>query len=243
MTHSNTASIDWGARLAAVRGRIADAAVVAGRSAAEVTLIAVSKTHPWSAVSAVAAAGQRDFGENRVEEAAGKLAQPSARDLRWHMIGHVQSRKAADAAAVGFALIHSVDGLKLAERLSRAAVETGRRQTILLECNVSGEASKSGYAAADEPTWPALIDGWASLLTLPGVEVQGLMTMAPLGTDDDTARPVFDRLRRLAQTARARLGAALPVLSMGMTDDYVGAVREGATHVRVGRAIFGERGA
>lgn len=242
MTRLDTSGFDPAARLAAVRARIAAAAMGAGRAAAEVTLIAVSKTHPWFAVAAVAAAGQRDFGENRVEEAAGKLAQPSARDLRWHMIGHVQSRKAADAASVGFALIHSVDGLKLAERLSRAAVEAGRRQAVLLECNVSGEASKFGYAAADEQAWPALIDGWAPLLALPGVEVQGLMTMAPLGTNDDTARPVFDRLRRLAESARARLGVTWPVLSMGMTDDYVGAVREGATHVRVGRAIFGERG-
>ena len=107
---------------------------------------------------------------------------------------------------------------------------------------MSGEASKSGFAASDETRWSALVDEWAALQSLAGLEVQGLMTMAPWGTDADSARPVFDRLRRLAELARARLGVPWPTLSMGMTDDYVGAVREGATHVRVGRAILGERG-
>lgn len=229
-------------RLTRVRERIAQAAQAVSRSVDAVTLIAVSKTHPWSAVAAVAALGQSDFGENRLEEAAGKLTQPGAEVLNWHMIGHVQSRKAADVAVAGFTLVHSVDTFKLAERISRAAQAADRRQPILLECNVSGEASKAGFGGADETAWPTLIAAWEPLLTLPGVEVQGLMTMAPLGTDDDTARPTFDRLRRLLEAARARLGVAWPALSMGMTDDYVGAIREGSTHVRVGRAIFGERG-
>ncbi len=233
---------DLSERLTRVRERIARAAQAAGRPAGAVTLIAVSKTHPWSTVAAVAALGQRDFGENRLEEASGKLAQPGAQNLTWHMIGHIQSRKAADVAVAGFTLVHSVDTFKLAERLGRTAFSAGLTQSILLECNVSGEASKSGFDGVDESAWPGLVGAWEPLLALPGVAVQGLMTMAPLGTDDDTARPTFDRLRRLLEAARSRLGVAWPVLSMGMTDDYVGAIREGATHVRVGRAIFGERG-
>ncbi len=228
-------------RWSAVRERIAVAARSAGRDPASITLIAVSKTHPWPALAALADIGQVDFGENRIEEAEAKLKQPGADRLRWHMIGHVQTRKASAVLQAGFALIHSVDTLRLAERLSRLAAEQGRRQSVLLECNVSGEASKAGFAGSVESDWPALVDQWAALQALPGLDVRGLMTMAPWGTDDDTARPVFERLRRLADTARARLGVEWPWLSMGMTDDYVGAVREGATHVRVGRAILGER--
>jgi len=229
-------------RLAEVRERIATAAVAVGRDPASVTLIAVSKTHPWATIAAAAEAGQRDFGENRLEEALAKRIEPGAADLAWHMIGHVQSRKAAAVVEAGFDLIHSVDTIKLAERLSRAAQPLGRTQSVLLECNVSGEDSKSGFAAANDADWPALIDTWSTLGRLPGLSVVGLMTMAPWGTDDETARPIFARLRELSAVAQARLGLVWPVLSMGMTDDYAGAVREGATHVRVGRAIFGDRG-
>lgn len=225
----------------AVRERIADAARSVGRDPAAITLIAVSKTHPWADIAALSDLGQLDFGENRIEEAESKLKQSGADQLRWHMIGHVQTRKAPAVVQAGFALIHSVDTVRLAEKLSRLAADQGRRQAVLLECNVSGEASKAGFAGSVEPDWPELIDSWAALKALPGLDVRGLMTMAPWGTDDETARPVFDRLRRLADAARARLGVDWPWLSMGMTDDYVGAVREGATHVRVGRAILGER--
>ena len=226
----------------AVRERIADAARSVGRDPAAITLIAVSKTHPWADIAALSDLGQLDFGENRIEEAESKLKQSGADQLRWHMIGHVQTRKAPAVVQAGFALIHSVDTVRLAEKLSRLAADQGRRQAVLLECNVSGEASKAGFAGSVESDWPELIDSWAALTALPGLDVRGLMTMAPWGTDDDTARPVFERLRRLAEAARARLGVEWPWLSMGMTDDYVGAVREGATHVRVGRAILGERG-
>lgn len=229
-------------RLAEVRERIASAAVAVGRDPESVTLIAVSKTHPWAAIAAAAKVGQRDFGENRLDEALAKRREPGAADLRWHMIGHVQSRKAAAVVEAGFDLIHSVDTLRLAERLSRAAQPTGRTQPVLLECNVSGEDSKSGFVAANHADWSALIDTWSTLGRLPGLSVVGLMTMAPWGTDDETARPIFARLRELSALAQARLGLVWPVLSMGMTDDYAGAVREGATHVRVGRAIFGDRG-
>lgn len=229
-------------RWTAVRERIADAARSVGRNRESITLIAVSKTHPWAEIAALSDLGQLDFGENRIEEAETKLQQAGAERLRWHMIGHVQTRKASSVVRAGFTLIHSVDTLRLAERLNRLAAEQGRRQAVLLECNVSGEASKAGFAGSVEADWPALVDSWAGLQSFTGLDVRGLMTMAPWGTDDDTARPVFERLRRLAEAARARLGVEWPWLSMGMTDDYVGAVREGATHVRVGRAILGERG-
>ena len=240
-----TAAAELAATAARVRAQIRAAAERAGRDPATVTLVAVSKTQPAEAVCAAAAGGLRDFGENRVEEAVPKLqavAQSGAAGLRWHMIGHVQSRKAREVAAAGFALVHSVDSLKLAERLGRAAAEAGRRQAVLLECNVSGEAAKAGFAAADPAAWPALLAEFEQVLAVPGLEVRGLMTMAPYGTDHVTARPIFARLRALRDAAQARCpAAAWAELSMGMTDDFEGAIAEGATLVRVGRAIFGER--
>ncbi len=231
------------ANLAAVRERIASAAQAAGRPPAEVRLVAVSKTRPPEAIAAALAAGQRDFGENRLEEALPKQGALSASEARWHMIGHIQSRKAREVAAADFALVHSVDTLKLAERLSRAAVEAGRRVAILLECNVSGEAAKSGFRAATPADWDALRPEIQQLLALPALDVRGLMTMAPIVATPSAARPYFARLRLL----RDRLAAEWPAtawaeLSMGMSDDFEAAIAEGATLVRVGRAIFGERG-
>lgn len=231
------------AAAAEIRERIAAAARQAGRDPADVTLVAVSKTQPAELVRAAAEAGLADFGENRVEEAVPKMRAVARAGLRWHMIGHVQSRKAPDVIAADFSLIHSVDSLKLAERLSRFAAAAGRTQPVLLECNVSGEAAKSGFAGADPAGWAALLETFGALLALPGVQVRGLMTMAPFGTDHVTARPVFARLRALRDAARARWPRAeWGALSMGMTDDFEGAIAEGATLVRVGRAIFGERG-
>ncbi len=233
--------------LAAVRAQIARAAERAGRDPATIRLVAVSKTFPAETVLIAVAGGQADFGENRVEEAVPKIAavraaRGPAAPVRWHMIGHVQSRKARDVIAAGFALVHSVDSVRLAERLSRLAQDAGRRQPILLECNVSGETSKTGFTAHDPAGWPALLDEFGRVLDLPGVQVRGLMTMAPLGTDHVSARPYFARLRELQAAARARWPQAeWPELSMGMTDDFEGAIAEGATLVRVGRAIFGER--
>jgi pyridoxal phosphate enzyme (YggS family) len=233
--------------VAAIRRRIAEAAERAGRDPASVMVVAVTKTHPPEIIRAAVECGLSDFGENRVEEALPKMAQLP--DLRWHMIGHVQSRKAKEVARAGFVLVHSVDSLRLAERLSRFAQEAGRVQDALLECNVSGEASKSGFSAQDPAVWPALLDEFGKIVSLPGLRVRGLMTMAPLGTDHATARPFFRRLRELRDAARER--AALErwpqsdwaALSMGMTDDFEGAIAEGATLVRIGRAIFGERAA
>ncbi len=239
-----------GAGLAAVitqlQARLAEAARAAGRDPAAVRLVAVSKTFPAEAVAAAAACGLRDFGENRLEEAVPKrqrlAAAPFSAELRWHMIGHVQSRKARDVAEADFALVHSLDSLKLADRLGRFAQAAGRSQPVLLECNVSGEVSKAGFAAHDPAAWDTVLTEFGAVLAQPGLRVRGLMTMAPLGTDHVTARPFFARLRALQAAARARWPQAeWDELSMGMTDDFEGAVAEGATLVRVGRAIFGER--
>jgi hypothetical protein len=200
-----------------------------------VRLVAVTKTVPPERIAAAYALGLRDFGENRVEEAIPKQPGLPA-DIAWHMIGHVQSRKAADAA-LHFALVHSLDSLKLARRLARAAQAAGRVLPVLLEVNVAGEASKYGYRP-DE----AFVAEVAEILALPALRVEGLMTLAPLAADPEAARPVFAGLRAL----RDRLATRFPQagwreLSMGMSDDFEIAIEEGATLVRIGRALFGER--
>jgi pyridoxal phosphate enzyme (YggS family) len=238
-----TASL--GANIENVTARIAAAAQRAGRDPSEIQLVAVTKTYPAEVVLAAAEAGLTDFGENRIEEAAPKMRAVARPDLRWHMIGHVQSRKAREVALAGFALVHSVDSLKLAERLSKAAAEAERVQPILLECNVSGEAAKSGFEASGGPGgWERLLSTFETGLKLPGVRVQGLMTMAPIVEHSEAARPYFARLRELRDFLAAHLPAepeTWQTLSMGMTDDFEAAIVEGATLVRVGRALFGER--
>lgn len=232
--------------IAAVQATIADACARVGRNPADVTLIAVSKTHPASAVLEAIAAGVQHFGENRVEEAEIKIPQVAAATSRptWHMIGHLQSRKAKDALAL-VDVIHSVESIKLAEKLSRGAVEAGRTIAVLLEINVSGEESKYGLPAAgwqqDTTIRQVLFDTMRQITVLPALRVRGLMTMAPIVEDMEQARPVFTQLRLLRDAAQDALGVALPDLSMGMTDDYPIAIEEGATMVRIGRAIFGSR--
>jgi hypothetical protein len=235
--------------LARVRERIAEACLRVNRDPLEVTLIAVSKTMPLTAIVEAVAAGQRDFGENRVEEALPKIAQAAqiaAPALRWHLVGHLQSRKARDAAGA-FDLIHSVDSVKLAEKLSIRCVAGGKAQPILLECNVSGEATKNGFPLHGWERDAECLDGFAQqvaqIAALPGLHIVGLMTMAPIVEHPDQARPVFASLRALRDALRARF-PALPLehLSMGMTDDFEAAIAEGATMVRIGRAIFGPRG-
>lgn len=239
-------------RLADVRARIAQACQHARRSPDSVTLIAVSKTHPPDVILAAAAQGQIHFGENRAEEAAHKIpvvrqqSGPTAARLVWHMIGHVQSRKAREVAAI-FDTIHSLDGFKLAERLSRFAAEAGRRPLpVLLEMNVSGEASKEGFAAAgwreSRTLRESLWEDIRRMIELPGLRIDGLMTMAPIADDPEQVRPVFTALRELRDALAAEFPAAdWRNLSMGMTDDYPVAIEEGATMVRIGRAIFGSR--
>jgi pyridoxal phosphate enzyme (YggS family) len=241
--------VDVAHRLAQVQERIAGAALRVGRDPGEITLVAVSKTHPPEAVVAAYQAGVRHFGENRVEE--GQLKIPAVHAAlagprpTWHMVGHVQGRKAQGAVA-HFDYVHSVDRVKIARRLSHFAQEAGRTLPVLLECNVSGEASKFGFDAQDwgqdEGRQQAFFAAVEEIAVLPGLSVQGLMTMAPFVPDPETVRPVFVRLRVLRDALRERFPAChWSQLSMGMTDDFEVAVEEGATMVRIGRAIFGER--
>lgn len=224
--------------IARVREAIASAVARSGRSAGEVTLVAVSKTVGPERVLAAARLGITDFGENRVQEAKAKieaLAGQLPPAVRWHLIGHLQSNKAKTAVQL-FSVIESVDTVALGELLNRLGEQGGRRIPILLEVNVGGEASKFGFAP------DALYGQLPRLQALPMIEVRGLMTVAPAVADPEQARPYFRRLRELRdRLARTNPGAKLDQLSMGMTGDYQVAIEEGATIVRVGRAIFGER--
>jgi len=213
--------------LARVRERIAAACARAGRSPDEVTLIGVSKGFPAEAVAEALNAGLEDAGENRIQEAVEKIEALAAlgRRPRWHLVGHLQTNKVKTAAGL-FAIIHSVDSVRLAEAISRRAREP---VPILLEVNVAQEASKFGFAPQE------VAGALGEMAPLPNLEVRGLMTVAPLAGDPEAVRPVFRRLREL----RDALG--LRELSMGMTDDFEVAIEEGATMVRIGRAIFGER--
>ncbi|HZU11628.1 MAG TPA: YggS family pyridoxal phosphate-dependent enzyme [Chloroflexota bacterium] len=225
------------ARLAAVQEAIAAAERRAGREG-EVTLVAVTKTVAPERIREAYDAGQRVFGENRVQEGLVKIAElaPSMSDAQWHLIGHLQTNKARRAAR-SFSLVASVDTVRLAEILDDAAMQAGRVLPILLEVNVAGEASKSGFAP------DAIEDTVRSLLGRRHLSLDGLMTVAPLAGDPEEVRPVFRQLRDL----RDRIRETLPVtgfheLSMGMTGDFPVAIEEGATMVRIGRAIFGARG-
>ena len=212
-------------RVAHVQQRVERAADRAGRSPADVTIVAMSKSVPPQAIEQAADAGIAHLGENRVQEAAAKI--PGLRGLRvtWHLVGHLQTNKAKTALEL-FDIIHSVDSLHLAEALSHRAE---RPLPILLEVNVAAEASKFGFPPAEVA--PAA----EAVARLPHLDLRGLMTVAPFVNDPETVRPVFRELRRL----RDALGLA--ELSMGMTDDFEVAIQEGATLVRIGRAIFGER--
>jgi pyridoxal phosphate enzyme (YggS family) len=244
------------ANLTNVQERLQAAARRAGRDPAGVTLVAVTKTYPIEFMQAAYQAGVRHFGENRVEEARLKipafhqwLASASSAPERptWHLIGHLQSRKAGDALAC-FDVIHSVDSHKLAERLDRLSGqgEAGPRIPVLLECNVSGELSKYGF---DLSQWQEDRDLRADffgvvrrMVELPRLHLQGLMTMAPIVPDPEQARPVFIALRALRDALAQEFGEVeWRHLSMGMTDDFEVAIEEGATMIRVGRAIFGPR--
>lgn len=213
------------ARTEAVRERVELACQRAGRRSTEVTLIAVSKTWPAETVADATAAGLTDFGENRVQEAVAKMDELPHDALTWHLIGHLQTNKVR-AAAGRFAILHAVDS----ERLLHAVAANAREpQRVMIEVNVSGEATKFGVSPA------GLERLLAAAATLPTVRVEGLMTVAPLAADPEASRPYFRSLRMLAEQHGLR------ALSMGMTGDFEVAIEEGATHIRVGRAIFGER--
>ncbi|MCA9935210.1 MAG: YggS family pyridoxal phosphate-dependent enzyme [Anaerolineales bacterium] len=237
-------------RYAIVQERILRAAQRAGRNAADITLVAVTKTWPPETVVAAYEAGMRHFGENRVEELGEKrpylaTTLPNATDITWHLIGTLQSRKTAPAAAHAD-IFHALDRLKIANRLNEQRPESAPPLPVFLEVNTSGEESKSGFNAtrweADTAQQDRLREIVTAVTTLPHLQLVGLMTMAPWDAPQAEIHTVFRRTRELAcwlETAVPHL--TLPHLSMGMTDDFEIAIAEGATHIRVGRAIFGER--
>jgi pyridoxal phosphate enzyme (YggS family) len=229
------------ARLEDARSRIRASAERAGRDPREVTLVAVTKTHPASLVREAIAAGMSDFGENRVQEADGKIVElkRESPDARWHLIGHLQANKARRAVRL-FDLIHTVDSPSLVERLERMCAEEGREHLdVLLQVDLAGEATRSG---ASESELSALVE---TLKACERVRCRGLMTIPPFFEDVERVRPYFRRLRELRDEMRGRgaFGEGAGELSMGMSQDFEAAIEEGATIVRVGTAIFGERDA
>ena len=239
--------------IAHIRERIVAAAARAGRNPSEIALMAVSKTMPADRIREAFEAGQRLFGENRVQEFQAKHAELSAASptvasaavcnvfeidrAEFHLIGHLQSNKAAKAVEL-FHSVDSVDSLRLAERLDAAAAKLGKTLRVLAEVNVGGEQEKSGIA----PDSPELLEILRAASRLRNLEFRGLMTIPPFTENPEGARPYFRRLRELRDRLSAETGIALPVLSMGMSHDFEIAVEEGSTCVRVGTAIFGERG-
>ncbi len=225
--------MDLAANIQSVQDRIRAACARAGRSADSVLLLAVAKTHPAEAVQAAANCGLTLFGENKVQEAKAKIPACPGR-LRWHLVGHLQTNKVRDAVEL-FEMIQSVDSLRLAEEINKRAEQVAKRMPVLLEVNLAGEASKFGYAPE------RLLAELKDLNALPRLEVHGLMTVPPWSPVAENVRPYFRRLRELQQQCEDALGAPLLHLSMGMTGDFEIAIEEGATIVRVGTAIFGER--
>jgi pyridoxal phosphate enzyme (YggS family) len=226
-------SSDLEQRYQAVQQRIAAACARAGRQPSEVTLVAISKNHPPEAVNALSALGGCHFGENKVQEAKAKIPLCDGR-ITWHMVGHLQTNKARDAVRL-FKMIQSVDSTHLAEEIEKQAARESCRPSILLEVNVSGEASKFGLNP------DRLAETALAINRFPHLELRGLMTMAPFAEESEAARPYFRRLAELKRSLEQMLGAPLPDLSMGMSGDFEVGIEEGATLVRVGTAIFGER--
>ncbi|MCX7872629.1 MAG: YggS family pyridoxal phosphate-dependent enzyme [Verrucomicrobiae bacterium] len=216
-----------------VRQRIRTACERCGRNPESVTLVAVVKGHPPEVVKQAFECGVRIFAENKVQEAKAKIPLcPSG--ITWHLIGHLQTNKAKDAVQL-FDMIHSVDSLKLAEEINKRSQQIRKKIPVLLEINVSGELSKFGYA-------PSILAGEIKKIAeLPSLDIQGLMTMAPFVDNPELTRPFFRKLRELKNEYEQILNKPLPHLSMGMTNDFEIAIEEGATMVRIGTAIFGER--
>ena len=222
--------------IARVQDRIAAACQRAGRQPEEVRLIAVTKTVDTGKIREAYEAGLRDFGENRVQEAASKRAELAGLDATWHLIGHLQSNKAT-AAAEMFDWIHSVDSIRLAERLNHAAESNQKLLPILLQVNLAQEETKSGMNAGEVKS------AMESILAFDRLELRGLMLIPPMSKNPEVSRPWFQQLRRLAEEIRKAGTPRVPLteLSMGMSHDFEVAIEEGATMVRVGTAIFGER--
>jgi pyridoxal phosphate enzyme (YggS family) len=221
------------ASLESVHQRIQAACLRSGRALTEVKLVAVSKTFPVEAIREAVAAGHRVFGESRQQEAEPKVAALPA-NLEWHFIGRVQRNKVRKLLPM-FGVIHAIDSLRLAAYVDEVAAECGLFPQVFLQVNVAGEASKGGFEPAE------LRESLAALLKLPRLEILGLMTIPPASPDAESARPWFIELRNLRDALEREFQVSLPGLSMGMSGDYEVAVEEGATHVRVGSAIFGAR--
>jgi len=223
-------------RLADIRGRIAAAARSAGRDSSSVRLIAVSKTFPIDAIREAYAAGQREFGENRVQEALQKIAATADLEISWHLLGHLQTNKAKKAAPA-FSTLHSIDSAELLQKIDAAAADAGRTPELLIQVDLAGEATKFGVAPADVPP---LFD---AAVRCRAARVVGLMTLPPIPESPDDARPWFRRLRELRDEWRAAgvPASMLAELSIGMSGDFEVAIQEGSTMVRIGTAIFGTR--
>jgi pyridoxal phosphate enzyme (YggS family) len=219
--------------LATIRQRIRAACARANRDEQSVTLLAVSKTHPPETIRAAVEGGQLLFGENKIQEARAKIPLCPGR-ARWHFIGHLQSNKVRDAVEL-FAMTQSVDSLALAREISKRAEQAAKTMPVLMEVNVAGEASKFGYAPEK------LLAELNELNALPRIEIHGLMAVPPFTPVPEKSRPYFQRLRELKAECEQVLGAPLPHLSMGMSGDFEVAIEEGATIVRIGTALFGER--
>jgi PLP dependent protein len=225
--------------IAGARERVEAAARRAGRPSGDIALMAVTKTHPPEIIREAYGAGLRLFGENRVQEFAGKMgAVADLAGAEWHMIGHLQTNKAAKAVEL-FGAVDSVDSVKLAEKLDAAARQQGKKVPVLIETNVGGEVAKSGVALDSRELEDLLL----AAPRLDGLEFRGLMTVPPFSDDPDGARSYFRKLRQLREAIAARKLAAvrMDTLSMGMSHDFEVAIEEGSTCVRVGTAIFGER--
>ncbi len=238
MTNVNSAQEQLAARLAAIRTRMAAAAKNCRRDPLGVTLIAISKTHPASVIKRVIEFGALDIGENRVQEAEGKITEVGRNAATWHLVGHLQANKARRAVNL-FDVIHSVDSLDLARRLDRLCDEEDRQKlAVLIQVDLGHEETKSGI---DESELTHLVEGLGPLSRL---DLIGLMTLPPFFDDPEQSRPYFRRLRELRDelAARGAFASGKGELSMGMTNDFEVAIEEGATMVRVGTAIFGERG-
>ena len=219
--------------LNSIRERMQAACDRSGRKLDDVSLVAVSKGHSLEKIRTFTELGLEMFGENKIQEALKKMTD-APRNVKWHMIGHLQTNKCKDAVN-GFSLIHSVDSLHLAEELNRQADRFAKTQPVLIQVNIAGEASKYGFSPN------ALESEWDALLGLECLEIHGFMTMAPWTPEPEKTRPVFRKLKELQAVYEERLGAPLSVLSMGMSGDFEIAIEEGATLVRVGSALFGPR--
>lgn len=225
--------MSYSERLDIIRAKVRAACERSGRDPADVQLLAVSKGQPAAAIIEAAECGQVLFAESKVQEAKVKIPQCPGR-LRWQMIGHLQTNKCRDAVTL-FEMIQSVDSLKLAVEINKRCEQAAKDMPVLLEVNVAGESSKFGYAPE------RVLEELDDLNALPRVAVHGLMTIAPYATHPDRVRPFFRKLRELKERCEDRLGAPLPELSMGMSGDFETAIEEGATMIRIGTALFGDR--